>query len=40
MQVTPVVNPEISVASNESFVIETAPEEDIIEENLASTISG
>ena len=38
MQVTPVATPEISVASNESFVIETAPEEDIIEENLASRL--
>ncbi|MFV8355494.1 DNA translocase FtsK [Flavobacterium sp. XS1P32] len=38
MQVTPVATPEISVTSNESFVIETAPEEDIIEENLASRL--
>lgn len=38
MQVTPVENPEIMVASNENFVIETTPEEDIIEENLASRL--
>ncbi|MFV8351714.1 DNA translocase FtsK [Flavobacterium sp. XS2P14] len=38
MQITPVATPEISVTSNESFVIETAPEEDIIEENLASRL--
>ena len=38
MQVTPVATPEIIVATNESFVIETAPEEDIIEENLASRL--
>jgi S-DNA-T family DNA segregation ATPase FtsK/SpoIIIE len=37
MQVTSCKS-EISVASNESFVIETAPEEDIIEENLASRL--
>ncbi len=38
MQVTPLAAPEIIVATNESFVIETAPEEDIIEDNLASRL--
>jgi hypothetical protein len=38
MQVTPVKS-EISVASNESFVIETAPEEDIMRK-FSFTISG
>ena len=38
MEVTPPPFPEIIVASSDSFVIETAHEEDIIEENLASRL--
>ncbi|MGO4904097.1 DNA translocase FtsK [Flavobacterium sp. W20_MBD1_R3] len=37
MEITPIVPPEI-VAPVDTFVIETAPEEDIIEENLASRL--
>lgn len=38
MVVTPVALPEVISNVNESFVIETAPEEDIVEENLASRL--
>ncbi|MFV5689548.1 DNA translocase FtsK [Flavobacterium sp. ZT3R25] len=38
MQVTPIVSPEIISNPIDTFVIETAPEEDIIEENLASRL--
>ncbi|MFV5695475.1 DNA translocase FtsK [Flavobacterium sp. LB3P122] len=38
MQVTPIVSPEIISNPVDTFVIETAPEEDIIEENLASRL--
>ncbi|MES2577000.1 MAG: DNA translocase FtsK 4TM domain-containing protein, partial [Bacteroidota bacterium] len=38
MQVTPVATPEVISNTDESFVIESAPEEDIIEENLASRL--
>lgn len=38
MEVTPVAAPEVISNADESFVIETAPEEDIIEENLASRL--
>lgn len=38
MVVTPAATPEIITNTDESFVIETAPEEDIIEENLASRL--
>jgi S-DNA-T family DNA segregation ATPase FtsK/SpoIIIE len=38
MEITPVSVPEVISKADESFVIETAPEEDIIEENLASRL--
>ena len=38
MEVTPVAAPEVIFNADESFVIEAAPEEDIIEENLASRL--
>lgn len=38
MEVTPVATPEVISNADDSFVIETAPEEDIIEENLASRL--
>ncbi|MFV5692841.1 DNA translocase FtsK [Flavobacterium sp. LT1R49] len=38
MQVTPIATPEIISNPIDTFVIETAPEEDIIEENLASRL--
>jgi S-DNA-T family DNA segregation ATPase FtsK/SpoIIIE len=38
MEVTPIVTPEIISNPVDTFVIETAPEEDIIEENLASRL--
>ena len=38
MVVTPIAAPEIISNADESFVIEAAPEEDIIEENLASRL--
>ena len=38
MEVTPVAAPEVILNADESFVIEAAPEEDIIEENLASRL--
>ncbi|MFV8345713.1 DNA translocase FtsK [Flavobacterium sp. ZB4P13] len=38
MEVTPVATPEVISNVDDSFVIETAPEEDIIEENLASRL--
>ncbi|WP_035671423.1 DNA translocase FtsK [Flavobacterium sp. 83] len=38
MEVTPVATPEIISNQADTFVIETAPEEDIIEENLASRL--
>jgi len=38
MEVTPIATPEVISNVEESFIIETAPEEDIIEENLASRL--
>ncbi|MBP4142095.1 DNA translocase FtsK [Flavobacterium sp. P4023] len=38
MEIMPPPLPEVMVGAGESFVIETAPEEDIIEENLASRL--
>lgn len=38
MEVTPIATPEVISNIEESFIIETAPEEDIIEENLASRL--
>ena len=38
MEVTPVATPEIALNAADTFVIETAPDEDIIEENLASRL--
>ena len=38
MEVTPATSPEIIHTTDDSFVIEKAPEEDIIEENLASKL--
>ena len=38
MEIAPKPFPEITTTLDESFVIETAPEEDIIEENLASRL--
>ncbi|WP_426095818.1 DNA translocase FtsK [Flavobacterium sp. DSR2-3-3] len=38
MEVTPIATPEVISNTEESFIIETAPEEDIIEENLASRL--
>jgi len=38
LTVTPVAAPEIIATNDEAFVIEKAPEEDIIEENLASRL--
>ncbi|MFV8393209.1 DNA translocase FtsK [Flavobacterium sp. LB2P6] len=38
MQVMPIATPEVITTADDSFVIETAPEEDIIEENLASRL--
>ncbi|SHG31343.1 DNA segregation ATPase FtsK/SpoIIIE, S-DNA-T family [Flavobacterium segetis] len=38
MEVTPPPLPEVILSAADSFVIETAPEEDIIEENLASRL--
>ena len=38
MEVTPIATPEIISNPIDTFVIETAPEEDIIEENLASRL--
>ena len=38
MEVTPIATPEVISNAEESFIIETAPEEDIIEENLASRL--
>ena len=38
MEVTPITAPEVISNIEESFIIETAPEEDIIEENLASRL--
>ncbi|MFV5697739.1 DNA translocase FtsK [Flavobacterium sp. ZT3R17] len=38
MEITPIVTPEIITNPVDTFVIETAPEEDIIEENLASRL--
>lgn len=38
MEVTPMATPEIISNHSDTFVIETAPEEDIIEENLASRL--
>ena len=38
MEITPIAKPEVLAAPIDTFVIETAPEEDIIEENLASRL--
>ena len=38
MEITPVVDPEIITTDDANFVIEKAPEEDIIEENLAAKL--
>jgi len=38
MEVTPIAEPEIIATDDANFVIEKAPEEDIIEENLASKL--
>jgi S-DNA-T family DNA segregation ATPase FtsK/SpoIIIE len=38
MEITPIASPETAIPASDTFVIETAPEEDIIEENLASRL--